>query len=851
MACDNQARLRFVIASHNNESASTDVNEKRYGSALNHQHEGLCMNTCARFIILLAVTMMATAISTAQDHSVDLEALIDAIQHSERKLINLSVSGKSVTERYDSSSREWVYDGESEFTAWYTGMPGSKAKVEYHKRVLPWTGGSKPFSEKSEIYAYTGKVGQTLILSANGQSFLRGIIRPDRPKTLSFDAAATGWNTSLYGAIDSEKRSLSALLRQWQKTGVSAEYATIDQTQCIRVSLTQGKLTRSWYLDPSREYALRRVEVSLYDVLYRRVSVQQITAVAAGVFYPSRVLIERFDLAAGRDDAGDPTATGRTRWELTDATANADNWSDDVFQIEWPAGCVINDRISGTVIHVSAPPRDLDRLITKQVADAKVALEDVPADADAQSTDVVDSARVGHASQETASTATSNGIRHHVPVTIAGAGVVIIAVLAAVITWSIVRRRGGKAGMVLLCVSIATSALCTEGVLLETAGIDKIENCGLNALVFVLEYYDMTPAIEEIASDLNLGVHHDRALSLAEIQEAIDHYGLHTGGFKDVTPASLAENLKNGRHLCVLHLQRNPSRPGHFVVIVATRGDQLYLVDPGVKADWLPREKLQGLMSGLCLFVSERQDENADANGTPYDLTRSQLLYSAGRIRPGMGDVVVCIPVSNTTSKPMSIRRWSGTCGCIKAVELVNEEQPIEAIPAQGTGVLRITFDRSSFGQGTVTRSIALRLQDEIERTTVVEVTAEVPPSTDVSPFTWVPSAIDYGVFRDESVLARPVDVCLFLPIGVNVDSVETSTEDIEVTPRGQVKDARLERVTWRYKINVHVTADEFREEVRFLITSKDMREIQIPISGRYAGKGDGDDVPAPRDSPE
>jgi len=34
----------------------------------------------------------------------------------------------------------------------------------------------------------------------------------------------------------------------------------------------------------------------------------------------------------------------------------------------------------------------------------------------------------------------------------------------------------------------------------------------------------------------------------------------------------------------------------------------------------------------------------------------------------------------------------------------------------------------------------------------------------------------------------------------------------------------------------MHVTTNEFREEVRVLITSKDMSEIRIPVSGRYIG---------------
>jgi len=211
---------------------------------------------------LVAVTWWLFSASTAlsQPQDVNLSALIEQIKGSEQKLLNLKVSGASQSEKWDPGTGQWAYNGESEFTAWYTGMPGSKAKVVFHKRVLPWTDGAQPFSSSRIEYAYNGRVGQMLRHEANGQKLLRGAIEAERPKSITLDGAATGWSLSLYGAVESERRRLSDLLSQWQDVGVAAERLTLNGSPCVRIALTQENVRRCWYLDPERQFAFLRFE---------------------------------------------------------------------------------------------------------------------------------------------------------------------------------------------------------------------------------------------------------------------------------------------------------------------------------------------------------------------------------------------------------------------------------------------------------------------------------------------------------------------------------------------------------------------------------------------------------------
>jgi hypothetical protein len=301
-----------------------------------------------------SATSEAVGPASAEDRTISLDRLIGEIRRSEQKLSHIRVSGKSLGEKWDATTQIWTYNGESQATAWYTGMPGSKAKIAFDKLVLPCIDGPKPFAEERVTFAYTGKVGQILTESMDGRPLLRGAIQAERPGIIAPEGPATGWSLSLYGTTDDVGMRLSDLLQQWQDHSVTAEYATIRGTRCVRVALTRGDETRSWYLDPAKAYALLQSETVVGKQLFLRASIQELAEAAPGVYYPAKAVREYFPLDKDRETVH---PSERTRWELWAAAANASDWSDDVFEIHWSNGTVIEDRINHTGYRVGTTPR--------------------------------------------------------------------------------------------------------------------------------------------------------------------------------------------------------------------------------------------------------------------------------------------------------------------------------------------------------------------------------------------------------------------------------------------------------------------------------------------------------------
>jgi len=524
-----------------------------------------------------------------------------------------------------------------------------------------------------------------------------------------------------------------------------------------------------------------------------------------------------------------PQPTSRTTLTLVEARANIGDLSDEVFQIQWPEGSVVDDRITGTVIWTGPEPSRLYDILDQQAADAVAAVAAGPP--------IAGGSNESHASgrAEALGERPTRG-SFLLPVTAMLAATVVIVLLAL---W-LVRRRQDRTRILVAC--LCASSVCSEARagILEHAGVGKFMNCGLNATAFSLRYLGYEADISSLARELGVGEHFQHETNLSDIKGVLLARGLTVEGFRQIVAEDVLDRLARKSEICILHMARSHGREGHFYVVVKRQGGQVYVVDPGAGAKWTTagefRTVFERRSSGLCLFVSQQQKSRPPT--TCHDLAQERIVYDLGTVHPGMGDVVVEIPVVNTFSDGIQIGRWAGTCNCVKKVELRPATEDGSVMAAGHKGTLLVVFDRTSLGRGEVIRSVAVRLKHGSEHTLMLEMTAHVLSETGEAGYSWVPSTIDFGVFFSASVLESPVDIMLYLPSDTRIRRVWTSSPEVAVLSRSpaevSVTSSRA-RTVYRYEVRiVRKEPGEFREHMYLDTDVKDMPTIIIPVVGRY-----------------
>src|SRR5579872_3434608 len=143
--------------------------------------------------------------------------LIDIISKAEEKLLNIKIESSYTGEIAQPHGDHWDDDGSGKLTAWFAGAPGSKLRVNYEEQRVPWLDGPVPFSIEKFDDGFDGRERRVLWYregSPRSPSFrLRG--RLEATRQINFNAFATGWEASLYGALDGDHpRRFSAALAE-------------------------------------------------------------------------------------------------------------------------------------------------------------------------------------------------------------------------------------------------------------------------------------------------------------------------------------------------------------------------------------------------------------------------------------------------------------------------------------------------------------------------------------------------------------------------------------------------------------------------------------------------------------
>jgi hypothetical protein len=310
----------------------------------------------------IAADPRAQVDAAGADSPIDLAALKQSVNDSERALQNIRIVSSIVRERWDSATHAWKYNGEAKTSAWYVGLPKSKAKVQVDKDVLPWIEGTAPFTEQSFTLAFDGKTGARLDVASgplkSPRQMLEGKVTGDRPEYLQeLNDHVTGWGYSLFGALDFAGSRISNLIPVQQTKAVSVSHEQVNGVPCISIvaGVPSGSVDQ-YDLDPARGYALLKHERRTKDgVVAQRLTVSSFIKAASGVYFPKDAIDENLFAPGGKP--GQPYA--RVRYTASEAVANDPAFSDEVFTIKWPPGTDVDDRIRGVDYNVPQANKDL------------------------------------------------------------------------------------------------------------------------------------------------------------------------------------------------------------------------------------------------------------------------------------------------------------------------------------------------------------------------------------------------------------------------------------------------------------------------------------------------------------
>jgi hypothetical protein len=283
------------------------------------------------------------------------QELVSKIAAQEKKLLNLKVESELRVERRKSGSDQWERTPVLlAVTAWYNGLPGSKARVDVDQEILEWEDGAAPFIESSYSVAFDGQYGRNAIHKKGPVGELsdshRGVISPDVPPELRtrWTSRATGvaFSTFFYYNEESEKFS-DALAKaiSYENAEVTISQEVFQQVDCTRITYGDASAGHeSFWLDPDRGFALmgyKNVNVTKdgRKIVVRSDWVTKLTEAAPGIWFPTEAYHEWAPILSE-----DETYETRMHYVASAVTANDSTFDESIFTLTFPPGYRIRDK---------------------------------------------------------------------------------------------------------------------------------------------------------------------------------------------------------------------------------------------------------------------------------------------------------------------------------------------------------------------------------------------------------------------------------------------------------------------------------------------------------------------------
>jgi hypothetical protein len=789
-------------------------------AAFNQGFTRLAFMSLARRLLLLVTlcTCMGERFGFAEE--VTAKDVILHIQTEEDSLRNLTVHSSIKAELWNPQTKEFVTQNENDVVAFFTGKPGSLARVNFLKKKMRMPRTNSYLIEK-ESDAYNGKFGTKLfsgVMDTTGATEpRRGMVLNRRPEVfVGVVGYATGWQMSIFGFGEAKALRLSEMLGH-SSTDITAKSIEFGGQPAIELSTTShGGQSQRWVFDPHRGFALLRYERLVQDFVFMRISVDKLAEAAPGIFYP---IIGTYETMSQKGPIE------RSTLSVTSVVANDPKFDESVFTIRWPAGTVVQDTIKDVTYTAGADDKHLDQLIREQVQESVLATQaaTLPATAPA--------AVVGPDSRPSSTQEANDIPSSHVTLWLSLSG---LGLAAAIVIWWGVRRKKFPLGIILVPFAIhLLQGRCRAEhpeYWTNTAN-EAISNCGLNVSLFSLQYLSKPVTAQELSNKLHIGLRRDYPCSLLEIKDVLLGYGLAVNAFKEGTVGDLIQASKEG-DVIIFHLD-DKSTQGHYMILLSHRRDELLLVDPGEGAgvQWVEenafRENAKDIFTGTFMVVSKEGSENY------LPITAERSSYHA-HVKLGSGRIKVPVPLSNPGNKEVIVTMLKGDCGCFKG----GTPMPFTLEP-YSRGILTFEFERDALGVGTVRRQVVLFTGQDPQKLTPITlldltVDVESPPPEDL--LLWYPHQIDLGVIPNVESVPPHNEIRLHIPRTVQIISITPSSGLVHVHQVGNdnTSSVAIDRGGWvSYDLSLaQPKGKNLNESITIRSNDQLNPTIIIPITG-------------------
>ena len=317
-------------------------------------------------IYLLSFMCLVVAVHAQENNPIlskkELMDIASRMKNNERNLVNIEVDSEVWMEERLGNSDPWqrtpIYVSS---TAILSGLPNSKIRVDVHKEVEKWQDGAKPYADKSYSVGFDGQYGKTIYSYSRPDEEKRvmskGEITPGVPSRLRGGSlkAFTGRAFSTHFCLESEGYTFSQLFKWATDPNTKADSSftfsrdLFYEVECIKIS-TKKDPGESWWLDPNRDYSLLGYKFTGYYengdkriVTFARVT--NLEKAAKGIWWPKEVIVE-----SDPDKPGQPYK--RMIYKATGVRVNRPDFNEEVYNITFPKGCIVDDKVKGVQYEV-------------------------------------------------------------------------------------------------------------------------------------------------------------------------------------------------------------------------------------------------------------------------------------------------------------------------------------------------------------------------------------------------------------------------------------------------------------------------------------------------------------------
>jgi hypothetical protein len=300
----------------------------------------------------IAVLFLSFALPAVAADS-EVQAVIDALARQEARLVNLHVEGEAWFYEKKAADSDWKKTPIHAVSKWsLNGRPGSKARVDVEE-VLAWKGGTSPNTYHSLSSAYDGMYGTEALHRTGPPERIRevklGQVFGERPASLigSLQAYAGGLPFNAYFYDMDKGLTLSESFQSAIGRGIAVhcEQRRLDGQEVIVLTIGSGDpWHEEWVLDPGRGYGLLQYRLERADrsgalKLKREIRVDELSELSDGVWYPTS--------AYKSELINDEVGWHKYEYRCSVVSANAPDFDEAIFKVEFPAGYMIVDHVSG------------------------------------------------------------------------------------------------------------------------------------------------------------------------------------------------------------------------------------------------------------------------------------------------------------------------------------------------------------------------------------------------------------------------------------------------------------------------------------------------------------------------